>query len=65
MGRDTSKTSTSALIALALGSILCGGCMTYTLYDGPHRPKGELGIVKLGVISSVDGGDLTYLTGHN
>ena len=54
----------SALIPLALGTLLCGGCMTYTLYDGPHRPKGELAIVKLGVILSVDGGDLSYLANH-
>lgn len=65
MGRDASKKRIAAMILLALGLILCGGCMTYTLYDGPHRPQGELGILKLGVISGVDGGDLTYLTGHN
>ena len=59
------KPSISVLIPMALGLALCGGCMTYTLYDGPHRPTGELAIVKLGAISGVDGGDLTYLTGHD
>ena len=53
------------MIPLTLGMVFCGGCMTYTYYDGPQRPKTELAIIKLDVISAVDGKDLSYLTHHN
>ncbi len=56
---------TSALFPLALGLILCSGCMTYSLYDGAPRPEGELGIIKLCVIRDIDGVNLQYLTGHD
>ena len=63
--RNIMKQRISILIPLALGMVLCGGCMTYTFYDGPKRPITELAIIKFDVISAVDGKDLSYLTGHN
>lgn len=50
---------------LAWGLILCNGCMTYRLYDGDQRPKGKLGIIKLGVIRDIDEGNFQYLTHHD
>ena len=39
--------------------------MTYYLYSGDRRPQGKPGIIKLGVIRDVNGGNLQYLTGHD
>ena len=61
----TMKRRPSALFLSALAMILCSGCMTYTLYDGDTRPKGELGTIQLGVILAVDGGNLQYIANHD